>query len=84
MSLQHRIWELVTMITQRSEQQQTMADETILSNPRTDDTVATTAEQNHEAEISRLTWAFLDGKATAEERHRLAELVNEQHRERGD
>jgi hypothetical protein len=32
-----------------------------------------------EAEISRLTWAVIDGIATPADRDRLAELVNEQH-----
>ena len=37
---------------------------------------------DHEAEISRLTWAVIDGKATEAERRRLAELVNTQHSQR--
>jgi len=41
------------------------------------------ARNDHEAEISRLTWAVIDGKATVEERRRLAELVNAQHEQRG-
>lgn len=32
-----------------------------------------------EAEISRLTWAVIDGIATPADRDRLAVLVNEQH-----
>lgn len=32
-----------------------------------------------EAEISRLTWAVIDGIATPADRARLSELVNEQH-----
>jgi hypothetical protein len=32
-----------------------------------------------EAEISRLTWAVIDGIATPADRERLSELVNEQH-----
>jgi len=35
-----------------------------------------------EGEISRLTWAVLDGRASVEERNRLAELVNAQHERR--
>lgn len=48
----------------------------------TDETVRADHEANHEAEISRLTWAVIDGKATVEERRRLAELVNRQHEQR--
>lgn len=35
-----------------------------------------------ENEISRLTWAVLDGRATSEERLRLAALVSSQHERR--
>jgi hypothetical protein len=32
-----------------------------------------------EREINRLTWSVLDGRASANDRHRLAELVKVQH-----
>lgn len=35
-----------------------------------------------EQEITRLTWAVLDGGATLSDRQRLAELVNAQHSQR--
>jgi hypothetical protein len=35
-----------------------------------------------EQEITRLTWAVLDGGATLSDRQRLAELVNAQHAQR--
>ena len=35
-----------------------------------------------EQEITRLTWAVLDGGATLAERQKLAELVNSQHSQR--
>jgi hypothetical protein len=38
-----------------------------------------TPMESVEAEISRLTWAVIDGIATPADRDRLAELVNEQH-----
>lgn len=73
LSLHHRIWELVTMICAPKEQ----------AAAATDKTVRADHEAMHEAEISRLTWAVLDGKATEAERRRLAELVNAQHEQRG-
>jgi|GEM_PF-3759405 len=39
---------------------------------------------SREVEISRLTWAVIDGKASDAERHRLAELVSAQHERRHD
>lgn len=36
-------------------------------------------QESVEAEISRLTWAVIDGIATSEDRDRLAELVMYQH-----
>lgn len=38
--------------------------------------------ESAESEISRLTWAVLDGRATAEQRLRLATLVRAQHERR--
>ena len=38
--------------------------------------------ENVEQEITRLTWAVLDGAASLEDRARLAELVKSQHRPR--
>ena len=38
-----------------------------------------TPHESVEAEISRLTWAVIDGIATPEDRERLAELVSFQH-----
>lgn len=63
-------------------QSHSLGDETVLSGPPVDDTVAGDAKPANEAEITRLTWAVLDGKATPAERLRLAELVNAQHEER--
>ena len=72
------------MITQHNAHHAAKNEDTVLSSPRSDDTVAAAAKKNQDAEISRLTWAVLDGKATIEQRKRLAELVNEQHREPGE
>lgn len=71
------------MITQHNAYQAAKSEDTVLSSPRCDDTVAATAKKKQDAEISQLTWAVLDGKATVQQRKRLAELVGEQHRERG-
>ena len=38
--------------------------------------------ESRESEISRLTWAVLDGSASVEERGRLADLVGDQHKRR--
>ena len=38
-----------------------------------------TPQESVEAEISRLTWAVIDGIATPKDRERLAELVSIQH-----
>lgn len=38
-----------------------------------------TPQESVEAEISRLTWAVIDGIATIKDRERLAELVSIQH-----
>jgi hypothetical protein len=38
-----------------------------------------TPQESVETEISRLTWAVIDGIATPEDRERLAELVGIQH-----
>jgi hypothetical protein len=38
-----------------------------------------TPQESVEAEISRLTWAVIDGIATPQDRDRLAELVSYQH-----
>ncbi len=38
-----------------------------------------TPQESVEAEISRLTWAVIDGNATSADRDRLAELVSLQH-----
>jgi hypothetical protein len=38
-----------------------------------------TPVESIEAEISRLTWAVIDGIATPADRERLSELVSEQH-----
>jgi hypothetical protein len=38
-----------------------------------------TPQESVEAEISRLTWAVIDGIATPQDRERLAELVSIQH-----
>ena len=38
-----------------------------------------TSQESVEAEISRLTWAVIDGIATPDDRDRLAELVSLQH-----
>lgn len=38
--------------------------------------------QSIESEISDLTWAVIDGRATPEERKRLSELVSQQHQRR--
>jgi hypothetical protein len=38
-----------------------------------------TVQESVEAEISRLTWAVIDGIATTADRERLAELVSYQH-----
>lgn len=35
--------------------------------------------ENVESEITRLTWAVLDGSATPTDRHQLADLVRSQH-----
>jgi hypothetical protein len=40
------------------------------------------ATESIESEISRLTWAVLDGSASAEQRGRLAALVGAQHERR--
>lgn len=40
---------------------------------------AVTPQESVEAEISRLTWAVIDGQATGADRERLAELVSLQH-----
>ena len=40
------------------------------------------APESVESEISRLTWAVLDGSATDEQRRQLATLVNAQHARR--
>lgn len=40
------------------------------------------AHESVENEISRLTWAVLDGRATSEEKLRLAALVSSQHERR--
>lgn len=40
------------------------------------------SQESTESEISRLTWAVLDGRATSEERLRLATLVSAQHERR--
>ena len=40
------------------------------------------AEASIETEISDLTWAVLDGRATSEQRKRLADLVSLQHQRR--
>ena len=44
--------------------------------------VVPVAQESAESEISRLTWAVLDGRATSEERLRLASLVSAQHERR--
>jgi len=56
--------------------------ETVFSGRGPEDTVTTPDEPNQEAEISRLTWAVLDGKATSAQRIRLAKLVSAQHDQR--
>lgn len=38
--------------------------------------------ETKEKEISRLTWAVLDGRASKEDRERLSQLVNSQHQQR--
>lgn len=58
-------------------------EETVREELRMDDTIAGETPREQEAEITRLTWAVLDGKATIAERTRLAELVNAQHQTRG-
>jgi hypothetical protein len=40
------------------------------------------ASESRESEISRLTWAVLDGSASEEQRGRLADLVGAQHENR--
>jgi hypothetical protein len=40
------------------------------------------ASESMESEISRLTWAVLDGSASEQQRDRLADLVGEQHQRR--
>lgn len=40
------------------------------------------SNESIEHEISELTWAVLDGRATSEQRRRLSELVSSQHRNR--
>jgi hypothetical protein len=40
------------------------------------------ASESTESEISRLTWAVLDGSASEEQRGRLADLVGAQHARR--
>lgn len=57
-------------------------DDTVRLGPTMDDTVASEIRREQDAEIAKLTWAVLDGKATMEERTRLAELVNAQHQTR--
>ncbi len=42
----------------------------------------TSNSESVENEISRLSWAVVDGRATAEQRERLAELVSAQHSRR--
>ena len=72
------------MITQHNAHHAAKNEDTVLSSPRSDDTVAAAAKKNQDAEISQLTWQFSTEKATVEQRKRLAELVTEQHRERGE
>jgi hypothetical protein len=43
---------------------------------------APASPESAESEISRLTWAVLDGRATSEQRLRLAALVSAQHERR--
>lgn len=57
------------------------SEDTQISRTPSSETVARGATKEREAEISRLTWAVLDGKATNAERMRLAELVSAQHRQ---
>ena len=38
--------------------------------------------ESRESEISRLTWAVLDGSASEQDRERLADLVGAQHEKR--
>ena len=69
-------------------------DDTHLGDSQTNETVARSVSKERlttqrsakerDAEISRLTWAVLDGKATDSERKRLAELVSAQRRRRFD
>jgi hypothetical protein len=40
------------------------------------------ASESMESEISRLTWAVLDGSASEQQRGRLADLVGAQHQRR--
>jgi len=56
--------------------------ETVFSGRGPEDSVTIPTEPNQEAEISRLTWAVLDGKATSAQRIRLAELVSAKHDQR--
>lgn len=71
------------MICQQRGQEITAESETVLSKPLSDDdTVAASAPKAQEAEISRLTWAVIDGKASNSERLRLAQLVSAQYEQR--
>jgi len=63
-----------------SGQEAAKTDETALDERSADTSVGGVSGQ--EAEISRLTWAVIDGKASHEERSRLAELVSAQHEQR--
>lgn len=84
MTLQHHFWDFVSMITHPHGQVAT--GETVLAGRVQDETSASenalVRPSNTEAEISQLTWAVLDGKATLAERQRLAQLVSEQHQRR--
>jgi hypothetical protein len=45
-------------------------------------TLESTTPETIEAEISRLTWSVIDGRASQAERFRLADLVSAQHERR--
>ena len=54
-------------------------DETVYGGAGPEETVTVGDRIRREAEISRLTWVVLDGKASVADRQRLAKLVSAQH-----
>jgi hypothetical protein len=79
MPLHHQIWDLVTTICRAKGLDATVNQESVHSSRRPEANLTAGDYAHQEAEISRLTWAVLDGKATDTERRRLAKLVTLQH-----